>query len=116
MAIVLRNRTYHLCKDVPKRYSSVEPRRMVWQSLHTDSASEAKIKAAAASEMLEAGWQLLLDGDSDEAERRFVAVKRLAARRKIDYLPADQVALLSSEERLKRVEAISHFQGNPNRL
>lgn len=116
MAIVLRNRTYHLCKDVPKRYSSVEPRRMVWQSLHTDSASEAKIKAAAASEMLEAGWQLLLDGDSDEAERRFVAVKRLAARRKIDYLPADQVALLSSEERLKRVEAISHFQGNPNRV
>lgn len=116
MAIVLRNRTYHLCKDVPKRFSSVEPRRMVWQSLHTDSASEAKIKAAAASEMLEAGWQLLLDGDSDEAERRFVAVKRLAARRKIDYLPADQVAALPLEQRLKRVEAISQFQGNPNRV
>ncbi|MEJ6848615.1 DUF6538 domain-containing protein [Sinorhizobium fredii] len=116
MSIVLRNRTYHLCKEVPRRFASVEPRRMIWQSLHTDSESEARKKAIAASDQLEAGWQLLLDGDSDEAEKRFAAVKQLAARRCIPYLPAEQVAALPLEERLKRVEEISTWRGNPNRI
>lgn len=116
MAIVLRNKRYHLVQEVPKRFKGVEPRRLIWQSLHTDSESEARTKAAVASEQLLAGWQLLLDGDSDEAARRFAAVKRIAARRRIEYLPAELVAELPLEERLKRVEEISIFQGSPNRV
>nr|WP_308811427.1 DUF6538 domain-containing protein [Rhodobacter aestuarii] len=51
MAIVTRKGTtkgiLHLHKRVPKRYASVEHRKFVWASLHTDSRSTAEQKAAA---------------------------------------------------------------------
>lgn len=42
--------TLYLYKRVPKRYASVEPRKFIWISLHTDSPSAAKTKEAAAWE------------------------------------------------------------------
>ncbi|WP_425503039.1 DUF6538 domain-containing protein [Roseospira visakhapatnamensis] len=37
MSILLRGKTYHLRRRVPRRYETVEPRKTVWISLHTDS-------------------------------------------------------------------------------
>lgn len=45
--IKLRSKTFQLYRRVPRRYSSVEPRKFVWVSLHTDSPSVAKSKAEA---------------------------------------------------------------------
>ncbi|WP_444460562.1 DUF6538 domain-containing protein [Rhodobacter capsulatus] len=49
--------TLHLYRRVPKRYASVEPRKFVWISLHTDSPSVAKTKEAATWEQMVAAWE-----------------------------------------------------------
>ncbi len=40
--IMLRGSTLYLKRAVPKIYASVEPRRVVWASLKTDSRKEAR--------------------------------------------------------------------------
>ncbi len=40
--VIRRGDTWHLRKRVPKRYHRVEPRNVVWVSLHTDSESIAR--------------------------------------------------------------------------
>jgi len=84
--------TLYLYKRVPKRFTSVEPRKFVWISLHTDSPSVAKTKEAATWEQMIAAWEAKLAGDSTDAEQRFQAARDLAEARGFRYMRADQVA------------------------
>jgi len=116
MKVTLRGSTYYIRRRVPQRFARIEPRATVWISLHTDSESHAKTKAAAAwAEMIEA-WEAKLAGQSEDAERRFEAAKELAQKRGFRYLPAEQVATLPTEDVLERVEAISAPTGRPDRI
>lgn len=98
MAISTRNNSkkgiLHLYRRVPKRFASVEPRKMVWISLHTDSLSTAEVKAAAVWDQFIAGLEAKLAGDTNDAEARFAAAHDLAAARGFRYLRADKVAQL----------------------
>lgn len=116
MTIVLRNKKWHLKKDVPRRYASIEPRKVVWVSLHTDSKEKADLQGALVWHEMLAAWDARLDGDTDDAEQRFAAAKRLAAKRGFSYLPVSKVAELSREERLQRVEKIPLQNNGPNRI
>jgi len=80
MAIVLRNKKYHLRREVPVRFASVEERKIIWLSLHTGDQDDAVIKAAVAWRQLIDGWQARLDGNGEDAERRFHAARDMAAR------------------------------------
>ena len=82
----------YLMRRVPKRYASVEPRKLVWVSLHTDSMSVAKSKEAAVWEQMVAAWEAKLAGDTTDAEQRFAAAQDLAQARGFRYLRADPLA------------------------
>ena len=71
-----RKGTLYLYRRVPKRYASVEPRKFVWISLHTDSLSVAKAKEGVTWEQLVAAWEAKLAGDSAEERRHAVSVAK----------------------------------------
>jgi len=116
MNIVRRNRTFHIVRRVPKRYESVEPRKQVWVSLHTDSETVAKQKAPTAWAHMIEGWEARLAGDTADAERRFEAARQLAQVRGVRYLAADRVAKLPREELLERVESVTKLNGDAARI
>lgn len=114
MAIKARGKKLSLYKRVPKRYESVEPRKFIWLSLHTDSMSEAEAKAGPAWEQLIAGWEAKLAGDSSDAEQRFEAARDLAEARGFRYMRIDKVAKLPTEELLDRIDGVSVKGGAPD--
>lgn len=119
MAIVTRKNSkkgvLHLYKRVPKRYTAVEPRKMVWISLHTDSLSAAEVKAAAVWDQFIAGLEAKLAGDTSDAEARFAAAHDLAEARGLRYLRADKVAQLPLEQLRDRFAAVSGFKDHPEK-
>jgi integrase len=116
MAIVQRNKKYHLRREVPVRFWSVEDRKIIWLSLHTGDEEDAKLKASVAWRQLLDGWQARLDGDTADAERRFAAAKQIAVRRGFTYLPATEVAELPLADRMERVAGISIRRDSPDRI
>ena len=106
--------TLQLYRRVPKRYESVEARKFVWVSLHTDSRSAAESKASLAWAQMIEGWEAKLAGDSSDAEARFEAARSLAAVRGFRYLYAVAVSKLPIEDLLQRVEAIRGAPANPD--
>lgn len=114
MAIKRRGKKLSLYMRVPKRYDAVEPRRLIWLSLHTDSKSEAEVKGAAAWDQLVAGWEAKLAGDTSDAEQRFAAARELAEARGFRYMRVDKVAKLPTDELLARVDAVSDRNGRPD--
>lgn len=105
----------HLYRRVPKRFASVERRKMVWISLHTDSLSAAEVKAAAVWDQFIAGLEAKLAGDTSDAEARFAAAHDLAAARGFRYLRADKVAQLPLEQLRDRFSAVSGFTDLPHK-
>lgn len=114
MAIKKRGKVWQLYKRVPKRYESIEPRKFVWLSLHTDSQSQAEQKEPATwAQMIEA-WEAKLAGDSSDAEQRFEAARDLAAARGFRYMRADRVAQVPRDEFLQRIEAVAGPDNDPD--
>lgn len=107
--------TLSLYKRVPKRYASVEPRKFIWLSLHTDSPSLAQAKGDAAWEQMIAAWEAKLAGDTSDAEQRFAAARDLAEARGFRYLRADKVAQLPITKLRDRFAAVSGFKDQPDR-
>lgn len=103
--ITKRGDTYYIYKRVPKRYTAVEQRGTIWLSLDTDSPTEANRKAGRVWDFMEQAWEARLAGETNDAEIRFEAARKEAARRGFKYLPVADIATLPLEERLKRVEA-----------
>ncbi len=103
-----------LIKRVPKRYEAVEPRKLVWVSLHTDSMAIANGKAGLAWENMIAGWEAKLAGDTSDAEARFEAARELAAVRGFRYLDVRSVGKGPLDDLLKRVEGIGGTPREPD--
>jgi integrase len=114
LTIKRRGKKLSLYKRVPKRYESVEPRKFIWLSLHTDSMSEAETKKGPAWEQLVAGWEAKLAGDTSDAEQRFEAARELAEARGFRYMRVDKVAKLPTGELLARFDAVSVRNGKPD--
>lgn len=107
LSFLRRESTLYIRKRVPRRYRKVEAREFVWISLHTDSEIQAQMRAPTIwQEMIEA-WEAKLAGATGDAEAAFEAAKMLAAKRGFRYLPAAEVARLSTDEILRRVEAVA---------
>jgi len=107
--------TLYLYNRVPKRFASVEHRKFVWASLHTDSPSVAKTKKAATWDQMIAASEAKLAGDTTDAEERFAAARELADARGFRYMRADQVAKLPLEELRDRFKAIAGFKVQPDK-
>ena len=116
MTVTRRGTTFHLRKRIPRRFSRVDDRAFVWVSLHTDSESHAKKKAAVVwAEMIEA-WEAKLAGVQDDGEQRMASARNLAAQRGFRFLPASGVAMLPLNEVLDRVERVTARKGRVDKL
>ncbi|OCX66863.1 integrase [Thioclava sp. SK-1] len=115
MTVMLRGTTWNLRKRVPARYATVEPRKELWLSLHTDSKAEALAKAPAIWRAQIEAWEARLAGASEDAEKRFQAAQELAAKRGFSWLPLNKVTDLPREDLLQRIEAIPVHDQQPNR-
>lgn len=106
LTFMRRGSTLHIRKRVPGRYRRVESREFIWISLHTDSETQARLKAPTIwQEMIEA-WEAKMVGATADADAAFEAAKNLAARRGFRYLPAAEVAKLPTQEIIDRVQAV----------
>ncbi len=94
MSITKRENTFHLRRRVPTRYNSVEPRKTVWISLHTDSEAVARSKADRAWGQMVEAWEARLAGDTEDAETRLAAAHELARIRGHRYLDVGRVSKL----------------------
>lgn len=115
MAVKRRGKKLSLYKRVPKRYESVESRKFVWLSLHTDSATEAEQKAGPAWEQLVAGWEAKLAGDTSDAEQRFQAARELAEVRGLaagvdERIRRDLMGHALERERYGKGASLEHLQ------
>lgn len=102
---VLKGSIYYLTRRVPARYASIDSRRFVDCSLHTDSLSAATAKAIEIWDHHIAAWEAKLAGDKDDAEARFAAARELADLRGFRYMSAKQVSELPYDDLMKRLAA-----------
>ena len=114
MSIVKRGSTFQLRRRVPQRYRAVEPRGVVWISLHTDSETVARSKADRAWGNLVEAWEARLAGDTEDADARHAAAHELARIRGFRYLDVGLVSRLPVDELLARVEAIGARRAAPD--
>lgn len=111
-----RGSTYHIVRHVPVRFRSVEPRKEVWISLHTDSESAARDKATRVwAKQLDA-WEARLAGDTSDAEKAFAAAQSLAQARGFRWMTAGDVAKLPVDALLDRVAAATKASGEPDKV
>ena len=114
MSIVKRGSTFQLRRRVPQRYRTVEPRAVVWISLHTDSETVARSKADRAWGNLVEAWEARLAGDTEDAEARHAAAHELARIRGFRDLDVGLVSRLPVDELVARVEAIGGRRAAPD--
>lgn len=114
MAIKKRGKSLYLYKRVPKRFESIESRKFIWLSLHTDSPSAADQKADVVWARMVDAWEAKLAGDTSDADERFAAARDLASAHGFRYMRADKVAELPTDELLQRIEAVSGATDKPD--
>lgn len=102
---VLKGSVYYLTRRVPARYASIDSRRFVDCSLHTDSLSAATAKAVEIWDHHIAAWEAKLAGNTDDAEARFAAARELADLRGFRYMSAKHVSELPYDDLMKRLAA-----------
>lgn len=111
---VLRGKTWYLKRRVPARFSTVEPRPVIWDSLKTNSYSVALQKSAGVWLSYIEGWEARLAGRHGDAEEQFRAAQHLAAIRGFQFLSMDKIEQAPLEEILLRVEASQRADGAPD--
>lgn len=102
---VLKGSVYYLTRRVPARYTSIDSRRFVDCSLHTDSLSAATAKAVEIWDHHIAAWEAKLAGNTEDAEARFAAARELADLRGFRYMSAKDVSELPYDDLMKRLAA-----------
>lgn len=101
-------------KRVPKRFAGIDGRGFVRLSLHTDSETDARQRAAAVWADLVNGWELALLGRASDAKLRFDAARKIAGRLGFKYRSAVEVAALPLDDVMARIAAIPARDGVPD--
>lgn len=106
MTLYARNNIWGLKRRVPVRYTTVEPRKVVWVSLKTDSITIARTKAEIVWQALLDAWEARLLGQDESAAKRYAAAMDLAQQRGFQFLPAHEVAQLPTADLVARLQAV----------
>lgn len=110
----LETGSYFVVQRVPKRYHSVEERRHVWISLHTDSLTAARRKAPGVWDGILKSWEARLACDTTDAEARYEAARNLAQSYGFDYVPMEKLVKQPVYKVIERIEAAHDKFGKPN--
>ncbi|MEM6898146.1 MAG: DUF6538 domain-containing protein [Pseudomonadota bacterium] len=116
MSVFKRGRHYQMRRRVPRRFESVEDRKVVWISLHTDSETIARSKADEAWRHMTEAWEARLSGCSEAAAERYEAALELAQLRGFRYLDIQKVSELPIDKLVERVEAVPEVMGTPDTI
>lgn len=108
--------TLYLVRSRPKRYETVEERKLLWICLHTDSMTAARTKAEIVWQELIEAWEAKLAGDTEDGEKRLEAAKRLAESRSLRFMRAQEVAALPLREIVDRAKMTRRAGGQPDRI
>ncbi|MFV2003051.1 MAG: integrase, partial [Paracoccaceae bacterium] len=87
-----RNQIWHYRKRTPKRFRDIEPRAMIYLSLHTTSEALADQKIPDVEAGLFAFWEAKAAGKAKNAQASYDATVRLARSRGYRYVAADDLA------------------------
>jgi len=104
--IVLRNKTWHFRMRVPARYRSVETRKVIKQSLHTDSKTEAITLAASLRRDLIIDFDGRLAGREAKMSGSFENIAALAKARGTTYRTSVELADGSLSDLMGRIEPL----------
>jgi len=103
---------YYFRKWVPKRYRTVDPRQSVVICLHTTDELEAAKKAVAVEKEVQANWDALLAGRSNDATFAWKSAQKLAAAKGFSYLPAADIAKGPLHDIIDRLESLPAFNNS----
>lgn len=106
--------TYYLKRRVPVQFIDVHGSGFIELSLKTDSLEEAEVKAERLWRELEQGWQDILDGRSDDADKRFEAARKIAQTRGFRYRQMHEIAEGRTQDIVDRIEAIPERRDQPD--
>jgi integrase len=100
-------KNFYFARRLPLAIAKLEGRSDIKISLKTDSENEALVKAKVMAEQLEMRWEALLNGDTDDASRRWEAVTRIARSYGVDYKPLpDIVSTATAKDILARLSIL----------
>jgi len=111
-----RGKMFYIRRAVPARYREVEPRGVIWVSLHTDSETLARNKAHRAWMQLVESWEARLAGQAGDGLARRAHALEICRRQGFRYIEMDEVARLPIDDLLTRVGAIGDIAGKPDRV
>lgn len=106
-----RDGIWYLIRKVPKRFRHLEKRTLVYVSTKIVVAHDPRgVRATEAVRELNAGleayWQMLQDGQADDAKVRFEAAQKRARTLQLPYQTNAELAEGSIDEILKRIELL----------
>lgn len=106
MTLHLRRHIWGMKRRVPVRFAGVEPRKVIWVTLKTDSVTIARTKAEVVWQGLIDAWEARLAGQDEDSARRYAAAMDLAQQRGFQFLPAREVAQLPTADLVARLQAV----------
>ncbi len=110
----LRNNTWHLRMRVPTRYRPVESRKIIKQSLHTDSETEARTLATSVRRDILAELDRRLAGEQARTDRSFDNIIALAKARGTTYRTSSELAAGSLSDLMERFDRLIKEDPNAN--
>ena len=94
-------------REVPEKYRSVDPRKVVKRSLKTQDRAIALVRATALNTRLTAYWESLLESDSNHSSDRFRAAVGMASIHGFSYIPYSDVMELPAQEFVERAAKLA---------
>jgi integrase len=109
-----KKRTIYFKRRVPTRFAEFYSSDFVELSLKTDSMDEAEEKAKAIWDQLMNGWQDREAGQSEDAEKRFEAARRIARTYGFRYRKMAELSQSASQDVLDRIAVIPTARAKPD--
>lgn len=106
-----RDGIWYLIRRVPKKFSDLDPRKFVKISTNIAVANDprgvrARVAVTELNAELEAHWQCLRDGRSDDAAVRFEAIQQRASALNLNYQTATELSSAPLTEILDRLKLL----------
>jgi uncharacterized protein DUF6538 len=89
-----RGKIWIMHRRVPLEFADVETKKFVTDSLHTESKTEAMVKAIAFWDHKIDGWTALQGSQFQQAEEKFRQARAIAMKSGFNYVVAPQVSHL----------------------
>ncbi|MCV6825395.1 MULTISPECIES: DUF6538 domain-containing protein [Halocynthiibacter] len=113
--LVRRGTTWYLKRRVPVQFAKIEPRKIIWISLKTDSQSLARIRANTIWAEQVALWEAKLLGRDGSEVEKYRAAQQIASAHGFTFQHLSELQTAPLEDILERVEELAATSGTPDK-